>query len=211
MNKVALRVCKLPDSHPICAILLDYWTVKQISEALPFQSVSFCKLDNTPIRHIDQVGRSSNEDFVRLHPKNRPGDRLLEEFPNRIKFCLLHPPKSKNKEFKNWSKKVFSPKLFSLMRGFGTNGIYIVFMDGSAKTTDRPGKLTRFRSPSSYLILKQSLENNRHVKHATLASGKATSYNVEIMVLAAGIKNAIRAGGAELRKLHVFADNQTVL
>ncbi len=42
-------------------------------------------------------------------------------------------------------------------------------------------------------------------------SGKATSYDVEVMALAAGIKNAIKTGGAELRKLHVFADNQTAL
>ncbi|THG92542.1 hypothetical protein EW026_g8391 [Hermanssonia centrifuga] len=212
MNKAALRVRKLPDSHPIRAVLPDYWTVNQVSEALPFQSVSFRKPDNTPIRHIDRVGRSSNEDFARLHPENRPGDRLLEEFPNRIKFCLSHPPKSKKEEFEHWYENTFVPKLRSLTWGFeGKEGIYIVFTDGSAKKTVRADKPTRYRSSSSYLILKQSLENNRHVKHATLASGKATSYDAEIMALAAGIKNAIRAGGADLRELHVFADNQTAL
>ncbi|THG93380.1 hypothetical protein EW026_g7839 [Hermanssonia centrifuga] len=37
------------------------------------------------------------------------------------------------------------------------------------------------------------------------------SYDVEVMALAASIKNAIRVGGAELYKLHVFADNQMAL
>ncbi len=104
------------------------------------------------------------------------------------------------------------PTLHFLTWGFeGKKGIYIVFIDRSAKKTVRPDKPTRYRSWSSYLILKQSLENNRHVKHATLASGKATSYNAEVMALAASIKNAIRAGSADLHKLHIFADNQTAL
>ncbi|PSR74288.1 hypothetical protein PHLCEN_2v9957 [Hermanssonia centrifuga] len=212
MNKAALRICKLPDSYPIRAVLPDYWTVNQVSEALPFQSVLFRKPDNTPIRHIERVGRSSNEDFARLHPENQPGDQLLEEFPDRSKFCLLHLPKSKKEEFEHWYENIFVPKLCSLTWGFeGKEGIYIVFIDRSAKKTVRPDKPTRYRSSSSYLILKQSLENNRHVKHATSASGKATSYDAEVMVIAAGIKNAIRACSTDLRELHVFADNQTAL
>ncbi|PSR78236.1 hypothetical protein PHLCEN_2v7493 [Hermanssonia centrifuga] len=147
-----------------------------------------------------------NKAALRVH-------KLLDkEFPNRIKFCLLHPLKSKKKEFENWYEKTFVPKLHSLMWGFERKKvIYIVFTDGSAKKTVQTDKPTRYRSSSSYLVLKQSLENNRHVKYATLASRKTTSYDAEVMALAAGIKNAIRAGGTNLRKLHIFTDNQTAL
>ncbi|KAI0069672.1 hypothetical protein K474DRAFT_1680750, partial [Panus rudis PR-1116 ss-1] len=106
MARSALRVCTLPANHPIRAWLPDYWKVNQHNFTAPFPMTSPTDCTASPLKPVDILGRASSEEFSLLHDECRPGFRLLDVFPDRIKWHLAAPHKSSD-EFEEWYEHTF--------------------------------------------------------------------------------------------------------
>lgn len=202
MRDAALRIRTLPENHPVCASLSDYWktSVMNIHAPFPLTSSPRAPVHPSPLAHADWVARQCNEDFAVLHHECRPGDRLLDTHASRISFDTRAPKKNAGGDaFREWKLNVFYPKLHNIMEDRTTR---VLFTDGSHKK-DEEGHI----SGAAWAMY----THNKCIGSGNFGFGKASSFDAEMAALARGLRAATSNCPANISAIHAFVDNQAAI
>ena len=170
---------------------------------------------DTLIKHIHNIAfKQVQEKFQLLHEINRPGDRIMDAYDNRIEVIKC-PFKKGSEEFVTWTAQVFEPHLKTAL---STKSNIMVFSDGSQVYTSRQfksaGSINKNTKAGSAMVVHFFPEGNSTeltiIERAT-AIGRATPYNAEMMALAMGISIAVSKSKDHTEFIAIFADNLSAL
>lgn len=197
MQRAALRLTTLHESHPLRASLPEYWRSSALNIVAPFllHASPERPLYASPLRHADWIARQCNESFDPFNAECQPGNRIRDTHRDRI-IMHLQAPKKASKDFRDWKKNVFAPKLEDVL---SRNNAVALFTDGSHKDDGRTQK-----SGAAWAIYL-----GRHcARRGRFAYGKATPYDAEMAALARGIHEAVSHFPEQATELHIFVDNR---
>lgn len=209
----ALQVRALPLSHPTHAHLSKRWPVDKRNITAPYPMILELKNTITPMTHIDKYGRTADEDFTPLHCENRPGDRLLDQYPQQIIFALDAPKKSSdNNDFTKWLEEQFMPTLDDRLH---SDEELVIFTDGSVQRSE---KISEYKSAAAYIISRADNTLTKRIIETKRAPGGAqTSFDAEMMALAMSLKEALKYmenlpdGGNSIKHIHIYVDNKSAV
>ncbi|KZT66727.1 hypothetical protein DAEQUDRAFT_767816 [Daedalea quercina L-15889] len=98
MERYALRLCTIHEGHPTRVLLNDNWTINTNNISFPFPEGKR-KNSRTPLRACGRMAMECMEEFISLHPKCRPGDRLIDKLKSQVQWKFFDRDKrDKNNE-----------------------------------------------------------------------------------------------------------------
>ncbi|TFY70206.1 hypothetical protein EVG20_g2792 [Dentipellis fragilis] len=194
-----LRVALLPSSHILkCALpppnpdfphAPTSFTYSPILRSLPTRTQPL------PLNFIASSLTSDipAEDFLPEHAECRPGDRLVDTFPDSFIFHTSHPKKSSNL-FNQWLEQ-FRDGL-SLLRNDDT--VLYAFSDGSVL----PNK--RNRAAAAY----RAYRGQQELYRKSISCGRTTSYDAELQGLFLALHYLT---SQDATAIYLFCDNESAL
>lgn len=196
MNKAAMRISTLPNTHPTRAPLLRSID-SSITPSFPLDS---SPKTVTPLTHVRAIIETSNEEFDSLNDECQPGHRVIDNFEDKI-FTHFKAPGKKSEDFKSWLTNYFLPTLDKVQEQ--ENNI-ILFTDGSKRQIIQDDEV----ATGAAWILMRKLEI---IQRGAVAYGQASPFDAEMAALANGIEAACAAAGADDTQLHIYTDNKAAI
>lgn len=206
MTKACLRVRTLHAGHPTHALLPAEWPTTRHNITAPFPLTGNARRDAaTPATHIHTLATAlCQEDFDYTNAECRPGNRVRDEFHDRIAY-YLHAPTKKSDAFPAWMQDTFMPALTDAM---DDQTARVLFTDGSRMTpADSPGEFTTGAGFSVHYYRAGA----RQSRSGSFGCGRVTAFDAEMFALARGLAEACRDAPDDVRTIHVYTDNKAAL
>jgi ribonuclease HI len=195
-ERSVVRIRTLPSHHPLKTNLPMTWTTDgelNLRPRAPMAIPKHNKSDNTsPANIIHRMVDTCSEVFRPLDDECRPGHRILDIYPNRIIFDLEHPGKKDGLAFNVW----LAQRKLQIQGCVADNNAVTVFSDGSFTRVDG------VRSGAAIAAYR----GNNNIFEKSVACGKLTSYDAEMVGLAMAIN---KATSFEVAKITFFVDNES--
>ena len=196
-ERSVVRIRTLPSQHPLKANLPMVWTTDGDTNSKPRALMAIPRHSrgnkSSPVNIIHRTVDICTEVFRPLDEECCPGHRVLDKFPNRIKFILDHPKKGEGLVYLNW----LAQREQLIKEYMARNDTATAFSDGSFT------RVNGVRSGAAVAVYK----GNNNIFERSIACGKSTSFDAEMVGLTMAFSKATNI--PNVNTIAFFVDNES--